>query len=326
MANDIAGRDAVSVKDRPFPSAKHHHAPKQFPVKPVARQAPAKINLALHVMGRRADGYHRLESLVTFTRLGDRITISPSDEDRFSVRGPFETRVPRDRSNLVLRARDGLRVAFPALTEQPVAIDLEKNLPVASGIGGGSSDAAQALRGLAELWHIRDHDALTAIGQGLGADVPMCLAAHPLTARGIGEILEPLNGFPSLPLVLVNPGVELSTPAVFRTLVSRDNPPLPSLPSGLDVAAICNWLAASRNDLEPPAIALAPAVAETLRALEASGAAVARMSGSGATSFGLFETKEAAHEAAAAIAQAHPGWWVAATETIASEDESDGNL
>jgi 4-diphosphocytidyl-2-C-methyl-D-erythritol kinase len=287
-----------------------------LPATRVTRHAPAKINLALHVTGRRADGYHLLESLVVFTRVGDRVTISAADEDRFSVVGPFAKQIPADASNLVLRARDRLRAAFPRLTEASVAIELEKVLPAASGIGGGSSDAAQALRALAEFWQITDPAALAATGLELGADVPMCLTARPLIARGIGEALEPIDHLPSLPLVLVNPGVALPTPEVFRALASRDNPGLPPLPAGLDFAETCGWLAAARNDMQPPAILIAPEIAATLSALEESGAAFVRMSGSGATSFGLFETLDKARGAAAKIATAHPDWWVVATESM----------
>jgi 4-diphosphocytidyl-2-C-methyl-D-erythritol kinase len=295
----------------------------ELPVRRLVRHAPAKINLALHVAGRRADGYHLLESLVVFSRIGDRVTISAADEDRFSVTGPFAGLVPAGTSNLVLRARDRLRAAFPAMTETPVAIELEKVLPVASGIGGGSSDAAQTLHALAEICRIADHAALVGIGRELGADIPMCLAARPLIARGIGEVLEPVKRFPALPLVLVNPGVAVPTAEVFRALAFRDNPGLPPLPAELDFPSVCGWLAAARNDLQPSAIAIAPAIAATLQALKESGAAFARMSGSGATCFGLFETRDSARGAAEKIGAAHPGWWAVATQTMRAEENCD---
>ena len=277
-----------------------------------AEHAPAKINLALHVTGRRADGYHLLESLAVFTELGDRVSVAPAAEDSFSVTGPFAAHVPLDDGNLVIRARDALR-ALASAAATPVAISLDKNLPVASGIGGGSSDAAATMRALARLWGI-DTD-LAALGLRLGADVPMCLAARPLVARGIGEVLEEVT-LPPLPLVLVNPGVAVSTPDVFRALTSRENPPLPPLPAAPGVAAVAAWLHAARNDLEAPAKALAPLISDVLDRLSGSGALFARMSGSGATCFGLFDSSEAAARSADALRRDQPGWYVAATASM----------
>lgn len=279
-----------------------------------AEHAPAKINLALHVTGRRADGYHLLESLAVFTEFGDRLTVTPAAEDSFAVTGPFAAHVPLDAGNLVIRARDSLREASPAFAT-PVSITLEKNLPIASGIGGGSSDAAAVLRALARHW--RTDTDLSALGAKLGADIPMCLAARPLMALGVGEIIEPIDGFPALPLVLVNPGVAVSTPDVFRALESRQNPPLPPLPFRLDLPSIVDWLGATRNDLEAPAKALAPVIGDALDGLGRAGAAFARMSGSGATCFGLFKTTAEAEAAAKAIRQARPRWFVVATSTTA---------
>lgn len=279
----------------------------------LAELAAAKINLALHVTGQRADGYHLLDSLVVFAELGDRITVTASNEDRFFVDGPFAGDVPRDGGNLVLRARDALRTAFPAHTTEPVSISLEKNLPVASGIGGGSSDAAATLRALKQLWRIpADAAALANLALPLGADLPMCLTGRPLFARGIGEQLEPVTHFPALHLVLVNPGVAVETPKVFRALASRDNPALAPLDSA---DTVLDWLAATRNDLEPAAISIEPSITEVLSALRRSGAAFARMSGSGATCFGIFHGATAASRAAEAISGVHPNWFSAATTT-----------
>ncbi len=281
--------------------------------------APAKINLALHVTGRRADGYHLLESLAVFTRFGDRIEIAEAEEDSFAVTGAFAGAVPTDASNLVIRARDALRAALPHASS-PVSIRLEKNLPVASGVGGGSSDAAATLRGLARLWDLEAGPArLRAISAGLGADLPMCIAAEPLIARGVGEVLTPVGGFPTLGIVLVNPGHGVSTPAVFSQLARRDNAPLPSLPARLDFHALRNWLQTTRNDLEEPARCLEPSIGAAKAALEKADAGFVRMSGSGATCFGLFETGNVAKRAAALIRNRHPGWFVAATRTLASE-------
>lgn len=279
----------------------------------LSEAAPAKINLTLHVVGRRTDGYHELETLAVFTQYGDRLTVEGGQRDHFSIHGPYADGLPTDHGNLVVRAREALRRICTGADMAPVSIRLEKNLPVASGIGGGSSDAAAVLRALARHWQLTDSQALAAVAPGLGADVPMCLAARPLLARGAGERIEPVSGLPKLAVVLVNPGVEVSTPQVFSALSSRENPPLQALPGKADFASLLGWLAASRNDLEAPALAIAPVIAESLSALGASGAAFARMSGSGATCFGLYESEHAAKAAAATIRRERPDWFVVAT-------------
>ncbi|MET0576910.1 MAG: 4-(cytidine 5'-diphospho)-2-C-methyl-D-erythritol kinase [Mesorhizobium sp.] len=294
------------------------------PAQTVARLAPAKINLALHVTGRRPDGYHLIESLAVFTRFGDRVTVSASEEDGFAVSGPFAAHIPLDAGNLVLRARDALRSTFPDSACPPVTIALEKNLPVASGIGGGSSDAAATLRALADLWAIDDDAALARIGLSLGADLPMCLAAQPLIARGVGDDLSVLPNFPALGLVLVNPGVAVPTAAVFAALAKRDGERLPPLPLAIDFHSLRNWLETTRNDLEPAACAIEPAIAAAATALDRAGSGFTRMSGSGATCFGLFETGNVAKRAAAAIRARQPGWFVAATRSMASEANPHG--
>ncbi|WP_315919226.1 4-(cytidine 5'-diphospho)-2-C-methyl-D-erythritol kinase [Mesorhizobium sp. SP-1A] len=287
---------------------------------PSAEFAPAKINLALHVTGRRPDGYHLLESLAVFTRFGDRLQAIPAEEDSLAVSGRYAADVPLDGRNLIVMARDALRKAAGTRDTFPVAMALEKNLPVASGIGGGSSDAAAALRLLGRIWGL-DIDAaeMASIALSLGADVPMCLAARPLLARGVGEDVAVLPAFPPLGLVLVNPGVPISTPQVFSALRKRDNEPLPALPARFDFHGLRNWLAATRNDLEAPAQEIQPAVAEALRALKKADAGFARMSGSGATCFGLYETGNVAKRAAALIRARHPDWFVAATRSTTAE-------
>jgi len=279
--------------------------------------APAKINLALHVTGQRADGYHLLETLVVFASFGDRISAAPAQADGFAVSGPFAAGVPVDGSNLVIRARDALRAAFPDATRQPVHIELGKNLPPSSGIGGGSSDAAATLKALCGVWAIDPSEAeLMRLAAPLGADLPMCIAARPLIARGIGDDIEPVELLPPLPLLVANPGEPVSTPDVFRRLARRDNGPLPPLPRQPDAGTLIDWLAETRNDLEAPAIEAAPAIAEALADIRAQGAALARMSGSGATCFGLFMDEADATEAALRIRRARPGWWVAATHSM----------
>lgn len=279
------------------------------------RAAPAKINLALHVTGRREDGYHEIDTLAVFARLADRIRIETADRDSFAIAGPFASVLDAENDNLVTRARDLLRATAPHACP-PVGILLEKNLPVASGIGGGSSDAAATLTGLDAHWQLGLGDAVLArLGARLGADVPMCLAARPLRANGIGDRIKPVENWPALHLVLVNPGVPVSTPAVFSRLEHRDGSALPDLPEDRSEAAVLGWLAATRNDLERPALRLAPPIAEALASLRQAGARLARMSGSGATCFGLFPDAAAAQVAAASIQQGRPAWFVAATTT-----------
>jgi 4-diphosphocytidyl-2-C-methyl-D-erythritol kinase len=286
-------------------------------------RAPAKINLALHVVGQRDDGYHLLESLVVFTRFGDRISVDRAETDEFAVTGPYASAVPTDESNLVVRARNTLRAALPPSSDFPVSISLEKNLPPASGIGGGSSDAAQTLKALAQLWGIEEDGTLERIALSLGADVPMCLSPYPALVSGIGEKVERLPDFPPLFIVLVNPGAEASTPAVFSRLKTKDNPELRQLVSG-DPKTLYAWLRETRNDLQVPALELAPAICEALEALRATQARFVRMSGSGATCFGLYDTRREAEAAAVGIRRVWPDWFVVATESFAASGVDHG--
>ncbi|MCA1403585.1 4-(cytidine 5'-diphospho)-2-C-methyl-D-erythritol kinase [Ensifer sp. IC3342] len=284
--------------------------------------APAKINLALHVVGQRADGHHLLESLVTFADCGDRIGLASADADGFTISGRFADGLPLSAENkggnLVLRARDLLRSELTSrgIAAGPVHLHLEKNLPVASGIGGGSADAAATLRGLLTLWGASVEPAkLNAVALDLGADVPMCLYGGPLLAKGIGEEITALPDLPSFAIVLVNPLVAVSTPVIFRTLINKTNPPL-VLPQGQNTAEA--WLSAMadmRNDLEAPARELVPQIEEVSGSLKAAGSTLVRMSGSGATCFGLFGSDERAHRAAEHISASHPEWYVCAART-----------
>ena len=282
----------------------------------LSEAAPAKINLALHVTGQRTDGYHLLDTLAVFTCFADRVTVAPAKADTFTVAGPFSVGVPVGADNLVIRARDLLR----RLADRPcppVALALEKNIPAASGIGGGSSDAAAAIRALARHWHLDlSAETLAAAALSLGDDLPMCLAARPLIARGIGEAIAPVPFMAPLHMVLVNPRIEIPTPSVFSALTRRDGAPLPPLPDPVDLPALLDWLPETRNDLEPAARSIAPEISQALDALRAHRSAFTRMSGSGATCFGLFASHKAAEEAAHAIAAAHPSWYVEATTTI----------
>ena len=290
----------------------------------LTNDAPAKINLALHVTGRRDDGYHLIESLVVFTELGDRVSARLASHDGFVLggveAGPLSAENSND--NLVVRARDALAGAArqSGAVLAPVEIKLDKRLPVASGIGGGSADAAAALKLLCSLWDFSPAaDHLSQIALKLGADVPMCLSGRPLIARGIGERLDPVAlGF-RLDLVIVNPRIGVSTPAAFSALESRDNAPLPA-PEGVgDKGAFIDWLARTRNDLEPPARRLVPEISDCLAALNSSGALIARMSGSGQRCFGLYASADAASDAANRLRQTKPGWFIAATRTLPAD-------
>ncbi len=266
--------------------------------------APAKVNLCLHVTGQRADGYHLLDSLVVFADIGDVVEVRAAPELSLRVIGPQARGLPVGDDNLVLRAA---RVFAGAAGAE---ITLTKNLPVASGIGGGSADAAATLRALARLWAMPLPDADRVLR--LGADVPACLVGRPLRMQGIGERLQPLPDLPAAHLVLINPGLAVATPAVFKALPAKNNPALPDMPGFANAVEMAQWLAAQRNDLEGPALQLAPVIGVVKQALAtAPGCLLARMSGSGATCFGLFADPAQAQLARAAIRAARPDWWVA---------------
>ncbi len=289
----------------------------------VVEAAPAKINLALHVTGQRADGYHLLDSIVTFAEDAcDRLTFTLAEQDGFSLSGRFGALLSSDASgqdgNLVLKARDTLRSALQEQGQSapPVAIMLQKNLPIASGIGGGSADAAATLRGLMRVWNATlPAEALSTIALRLGADVPMCLAGRPLRARGIGEDIETLPAMPALSMVLANPLKGVSTPEIFRRLTQKDNPPVGTPPDGSDIGEWLAFLKTGRNDLEPPARAILPDIDFISQMLVESGALFVRMSGSGATCFGLYGDHAAAETAAAKLSRERPDWYFQETKT-----------
>lgn len=270
--------------------------------------APAKINLTLHVTGQRADGYHLLDSLVVFADVGDRVEVAPGDGLSLTIDGPMAAGVPLGEDNLVLRAARLIGC-------DDAAIRLTKNLPMAAGIGGGSSDAAATLRALARLTGrpLPGREALLT----LGADLPVCMEAVPQRMRGIGEVIERVPPLPPVWLVLANPGVHLPTPAVFRALERKDGAPMPQpLSAFADAAVLAGFLQDQRNDLEAPAVSLAPVIGEALRGLAAQqDCLLSRMSGSGATCFGLFAGAAAADRAGAALRQSNPNWWIYATHT-----------
>lgn len=263
----------------------------------------AKINLALHVRARRADGYHEIESLFAFADAGDGLSASEDDGLSLAIDGPFAALLPDDGDNLVLRAARALRDA--AAPGHGARILLEKRLPVAAGIGGGSADAAAALRLLARLWGVDDGPLLARIAAGLGADVPACLESRTLRGEGRGDRLDPLDdaAIAGTPILLVNPRIPLATGPVFRGWDGRDRGPLAH---GAPLSAAL----AGRNDLETPAIALVPEIGGIVAALAAMpGALLARMSGSGATCFAIFGDAGARDGAAAAVAERWPDHW-----------------
>lgn len=269
--------------------------------------AYAKINLALHVRARREDGYHELESLFVFATDGDRLTAAARQDGvvKLTVGGPFGAGLGTGADNLVMRAAIGLRARFGAGGEG-ADIHLDKHLPVASGIGGGSADAAAALRLLCRVWDIAPpSDALAALALDLGSDVPACLASVTQRVGGRGEALvaATVPGIAGKPMLLVNPGVPVSTGAIFGAWDRIDRGALEA-----------DDLARARNDLQAPAIALAPVIAQVLALLAAqAGVGLVRMSGSGATCFALFDGQEECAAAAAAIGREHPDWWIMAT-------------
>jgi len=264
--------------------------------------APAKINLSLHVTGQRGDGYHLLDSLVVFADVGDTIRVRHATHTSLTVSGPMVSGVPADPRNLVWRAADLLGVTAD--------IELIKRLPPASGIGGGSSDAAATIRAVCGLTDrpLPDPQQFA----DLGADVPVCLLGHPCRMSGIGEDLSAVPNLPPFHLVLVNPGCELSTPAVFSRLHSKSNSEMPAdFPVWKDAESFAKWLGDQRNDLEDPARELCPTISVVLTKLrETPGCLLSRMSGSGATCFGLYASASEAEDAARAIQQTRPDWWV----------------
>jgi 4-diphosphocytidyl-2-C-methyl-D-erythritol kinase len=276
-------------------------------VESLTEAAPAKVNLYLHVTGRRADGYHLLDSLVVFAGIGDVLEAAPSDTLSLRVEGPFAAGLADELDNLVLRAARAL--AAEAGVPARARLVLHKNLPVASGIGGGSADAAAALRLLARLWDLRpDPSAMARLALALGADVPVCLTGRASRMSGIGEQLAAAPRLPDCGILLVNPGVAVATADVFRARSGPWSSPAPLPAAWSDTASVADHLRQLHNDLEQAAVALQPVIGNVLAVLAGlPGCRLARMSGSGATCFGLFDTPGIAVRAAMQIR--HPGWW-----------------
>jgi len=280
--------------------------------------APAKINLNLHVTRKRPDGYHDLQSLVAFADVGDVLVLERGVEFSLAIDGPFATDLVGDADNLILKAARALgsRVSTAA------QFRLTKNLPVASGIGGGSADAAAAFRGLLALGgkDFAAEDDLGGLAAKLGSDIPVCLNSVTAWMEGRGEIVTRLPSLPVTHIVLVNPGVSVSTAEVFRRVAIREGEAVLARPPAFgSVQDLVSYLGSTRNDLEAPALAVAPVIGAVLDALTRSGALFVCMSGSGATCFGLFASAASAREAASAIGKAQPGWWSRAGQLIGPE-------
>ncbi len=287
-------------------------------MQPVAVEARAKINLYLHVVGRRADGYHLLDSLAVFAGIGDTIEAAPADTLALSIDGPFAHGLGNGEDNLVLRAAHALAAA----SGRPAAarIRLTKRLPLASGIGGGSADAAATLHALARLWQLDlEPAALAAVGLGLGADVPVCLHGRSAFFAGIGEIVTPAPSLPPAWLVLANPGIALPTPQVFKARSGGFSEPGRFEAGPADATELAAVLKLRGNDLTEAAVQLAPVIGTVLAELEAlPGALLTRMSGSGATCFALFAEQAGARAAAAGLRARQPGWWAVAAPLLAN--------
>jgi len=281
----------------------------------ISALAPAKVNLYLHVAPVGPDGYHPLASLMAFADIGDRIDAQPADDFSLIITGPFAEGLSAGEDNLVLRAARALAAAAGAMSG--ARLTLTKSLPVAAGLGGGSSDAGAALRLLRRLLAPKLDDAsLQAVAESIGADGAACLWGRAVIAEGRGEALSPAPALPLLPAVLVNPGVPSPTGAVYKAYDRMDAPggaDRPEPPVMKDVAAVCAWLEQCRNDLQPPALALEPRIGQALGALAASPETLfARMSGSGATCFALCADEDAARDLAVRLSRDHPGWWAQA--------------
>ena len=287
----------------------------------IRQPAPAKLNLTLHVTGKRADGYHELDSLVAFADLRDTISVRPAAEISLNIEGPFAEILNEEPDNLVLKAARALAAAAGVATG--AAITLTKRLPVAGGIGGGSADAAATLRALAELWNLDltapEYDGLA---MALGADVPVCLAGRAAYMAGAGERLDPAPQLPPAALVLANPMRPLSTKAVFDALGGRFGSADRFERAPADASELADLLATRRNNLNEPARQCLPEIGTVLDELSAApGALLSRMSGSGATCFALFVGDAEAKHAVGGIAAAHADWWVRAGRLVTDVGE-----
>lgn len=268
--------------------------------------ARAKVNLCLHITGQRADGLHLLDSIVVFPEVGDVITATPAETLSLTIDGPFGDNLSSGTGNLITQAAR-------LLSDKGAALTLQKNLPLASGIGGGSSDAAATIRLLTDMWGLARPD-ITALAK-LGADVPVCMDQRPVRMQGIGEVLIPLQSLPDFWVVLVNSGQGVETGPVFGAMEHRNNPEISNIPPNFSTLEMfIDFLAAQRNDMQAAATKICPVIADVLTAISTTNCPLARMSGSGGTCFGLYENADAAQNAATAIKDLHPEWWVVAAK------------
>jgi 4-diphosphocytidyl-2-C-methyl-D-erythritol kinase len=277
---------------------------------PIRVFAPAKVNLFLHVGARRDNGYHELQSLMAFADVGDELIVEAGDGLSLVVAGPFADALQSEGDNIVLRAARAL--AERSGIGANAKITLIKSLPVASGLGGGSSDAAAALRGLCKLWRVDLTEAdLQKIALDLGSDVPVCLKGRPCWVEGTGEKLTVVPIFPSLHVVLVNPGVGVSTAQAYGAVQTKSGTAMEHPATFSDASALTAFLKTVHNDLQEPAVTLAPAIDDVLAALRAEKSTLlARMSGSGATCFGIYASKDDARAVVEKVASAHTDWWI----------------
>ena len=282
----------------------------------ITRAAPAKINLYLRITGKREDGYHLLDSLIAFAGVGDIVTARAAEDLSLTIDGPFAGGLSADGDNLVLRAAHALRAASGSTNG--AELGLTKNLPVSSGIGGGSADAAAALLALRELWELDiDDTGLAALGLALGADVPVCLSERPSRVSGIGDIIEPAPNLPAAWLVLANPGTPVSTPDVFSRRQGPFGDPVRAPASWTDVEALTEALAVSGNDLTDAAVEAAPVIAGMLEEMaELPGALLTRLSGSGATCFSIMRDEPSAQFGVMALEEFHRDWWIKAAPLL----------
>ena len=277
-------------------------------------KASAKVNLCLQIVGQKSNGFHLLDSIVAFTEFGDHLSFKKSDELKLTIKGTFSDQIPIDKSNLILKAAELLRKINDIKTG--AHITLTKNLPPSAGLGGGSSDAAATIRGLSRMWgtDLPEIDDLLKIG----SDLPVCINQKTQHMKGYGEVLEEINTFPNLPILLVNPMKKVSTQTVFRMLKNKKNPPLSKYKKLMQPKKDwINWLLLQENNLMEPAVKVEPAISEVLRLISKQNSVEkVSMSGSGATCFGIFENKHDCDLAMKRVRLERPDWWSVSTEII----------
>ena len=276
--------------------------------------AKAKINLALHITAKLDNCYHQLETIVTFADFGDKISLEPCETTKLKIKGEFAEKLGEN-NNIILDVVK--RLEKHNVNDLGAEITLYKSVPVAAGMGGGSSNAATTLLGLNELWGLKlQKDEIMRIAKELGADVPMCIIEKPLLAKGIGDEIQEMPNMPKLHIVMVNPNVELKSKIVFDKLQKTDNEPLPELPTNDNTKEWIEWLQMCRNDMQDTAMQLVPEIGTCINVLEKNGAELARMTGAGASVFGLYTSEQSAQNAEKEIKIKYPNWWTKCGKTI----------